>query len=60
MTFVGFLDTRPVSNSGEFKSFWLSMYLALESTTNYLSSGFIVDGKGGHQTSEGEKIVAPF
>ena len=30
---------------------------APESTTNYLSSGFTVDGEGRHQFSEGEKNV---
>ena len=54
------VDTRTVSNSGEFKSFLLSKRLAPESTPNSLSSGFMLDGIGGHQTSEGEKIVAPF
>ena len=34
--------------------------LALESTTNYLSSGFITDGAGRHHSLVGEKKVALF
>ena len=58
MTVVGFLDVVTVSNSAEFKSFLLIMCIdAPESTTNYLSSGLIVDCEGRHQFSEGEKNV---
>ena len=40
-TVVGFLDTRTVSSSAEFRSFLLSMCIETpESTTNYLSSVF--------------------
>ena len=31
---------------------------APESSTHFLSFGFVEDGAGGHQTSEGEKNVA--
>ena len=41
-TVVGFLETFTVSSSAEFRSFLLNMcMLALESTTNSLSSSFI-------------------
>ena len=61
MLIVGQHDFVKVSNSAEFKSFLLIMCIdAPEATTNSLSSGFIVDGAGRHQTSEGEKNVALF
>ena len=44
----GVLSSRTVSSSID----------APESTTNYLSSGFVKDGAGRHQTSEGGKNVA--
>ena len=48
-----------VSNSAEFRSFLLNMCIdAPESTTNSLSSGFIADGAGRHQTSVSEKKEA--
>ena len=51
----GFLDTRKVSSSAEFRSFLLSMCIENpEFTTNYLSSGFVEDGAGKHRTAEGE------
>ena len=59
MTVVGFLDTRTVSSSAAFTSFLLSMCAeAPEFTTSVLSSGFVQDGTGTRQTSEGEKSVA--
>ena len=52
---------RQSTISAEFKSFLLIMCIdAPESTTNYLSSGLIVDGEGRHQFSEGEKKAALF
>ena len=55
---MGFLDTRTLSSSNEFRSVLLSMYIkAPESTTNYLSSGSVKNGAGRHQTSEGERNV---
>ena len=51
-------DFRDVSNSAEFRSFLLTMYmLAPESTTNSLSSGFIVGGAGKLHSLVGEKKV---
>ena len=45
ITFVGVLDTLKVSDAAEFKSFLLKMCIAaLETTTNSLSSGLILDG----------------
>ena len=57
VTVDGFLDTqRTVSSSAKFRSFLPSMCTeAPESTTNCLSSGFLEDGAGRHQVSEGEK-----
>ena len=56
ITVVGLLDVVTVSNSAEFKSFLLTVFIdAPESTTNSLSSGLIADGAGRHQVSEGEK-----
>ena len=56
ITVVGLIDVVTFSNSREFKSFLLIMCMdALESTTNYLSSGSRVDGASRHQFSEGEK-----
>ena len=56
MTVVGLLDVVKVSNSEEFKPFLLIICMdALESTTNSLSSGLIVDGEGKHHFSVGEK-----
>ena len=44
--------TSTVSNSAKFKSFLLNMCMAVpESTTNYLSSGFVTDGAGRHHLS---------
>ena len=61
MTVVGLLDVVKVSISAEFKSFLLIMCIdALESTTNFLSSGLRFDGAGRHLFSEGEKNVALF
>ena len=58
-TVVGFLGTVTVSKSAEFRSFLLNMcMLAPESTTNCLSSGFIVDGAGKLHSVVGEKNVA--
>ena len=55
ITVVGFLDTRTVSSSAEFRSLLLSMCIdALESTTNYFSSSSVEDGAGDNQTSESE------
>ena len=60
-TVVGLLDVVTVSNSAEFKSFLLIMCIGgPESTTNYLSSGLIVDGADEHQFSEGEKNAVLF
>ena len=49
-----------VHSSAEFRSFLLSMCIeeAQESTTNDLSCGFVKDGAGKHQTSDGEKNAA--
>ena len=59
MTVVRFLKIRRVSSSAKFRSFLLSMcMLAPESTTTYLSSGFVHVDAGRHQTSESEKKVA--
>ena len=59
MTVVGLLDVVKVSNSAEFKLFLLILCIdALESTTNSLSSGLIVDGEGKHHFSVGEKNAA--
>ena len=53
------LDTPTDSSSAEFRSFLLSMRIDdSESTTNSLFSGFIEDGAGRRETSEGEKNVA--
>ena len=42
----GFLDSRTVSSSPEFRSFLLSMCIeALDATTNSVAFGFIVDGR---------------
>ena len=62
MTVVGLLDVVvKVSISAEFKSFLLIMCIdALESTTNFLSSGLRFDGAGRHQFSEGEKNAVLF
>ena len=58
-TVVGLLETFTVSNSAESKSFLLTTcMLAPESTTNSLSSGFIVDAAGKLNSSVGEKNVA--
>ena len=58
-TVVGLLETIAVSNSAEFRSFLRSMHIdAVESTTIFLSSGFMTDSAGRHQTSEGEKKIA--
>ena len=47
MTFVGFRDTRNVSNSAEVESVLLSVCNAApESSTNSRSSGFILEGVG--------------
>ena len=52
-------QTLTVSNSAEFRSFLLTTcMLAPESTTNSLSSGFIVDAAGKTHSSEGESNVA--
>ena len=57
-TVVGLSETLTVSNSTELKSFLLTMcILAPESTTNSLSSGFIVDAAGKIHSSAGEKNV---
>ena len=54
-----FVDACTVFNSAGLKSFLLSMCIDTpEPTTNYLSSGFITDGAGRHQTSVGEKKLA--
>ena len=46
-TVVGLFETLTVSNSAELRSFLLTMcLLAPESTTNSLSSRFIVDAAG--------------
>ena len=56
ITAVGFLDTRIVSSSTEFRSFLLRMCIeAPESTTNSPSSGVVKDGAGRHQSSESDK-----
>ena len=45
----------PTSSSAEPRFFLLSMCIdAPESTANYLPSGFVEDGDGNDQTSEGE------
>ena len=55
ITVVGFLDARTVSSSAQFRSLFLSMCIdAPESTTNDLSSGFVEDGAGNEQSSEGD------
>ena len=60
-TVVEPLETFTVSNSAAFRSLLLSMCVdAPESTTNYLSSGFVSDRAGRHQTSVGEKNVVSF
>ena len=51
-----FFETLAVSESAELRSSLLSMCIeAPESITNSLSSNFITDGAGRHQTSAGEK-----
>ena len=59
---VGFFDILTVSNSALFKSFLLTMcMLAPESTTNSLSSSFMVDAAGKIHSSVGEKnVVCPY
>ena len=58
-TVLGFLDTRTVSSCAAFRSFLLGMCMGIPvSTTHFPSSGFIEDGAGRHQTSEGGKNVA--
>ena len=58
-TVVGLLETPTVSNSAEERSFLLTMcMLAPESTTNALSSGFIVDAASKIHSSEGEQNAA--
>ena len=53
------LEVVTVSNSAELGSFLLLMRIdALESTTNSVSSGLILDGEGRHHFSVGEKNVA--
>ena len=55
ITIVRFFDILTVSNSALFRSFLLTMcMLALESTTNSLSSVFIVAAAGEIHSSEGE------
>ena len=59
MTVVGHLEVVTVSKSVEFRSFLLVMCIdAPESTTNYLSSGLILNGEGRHHFSVGEKKKA--
>ena len=51
-TVVRRLDPRIVSNSGEFKSFVLSMRIGTrESTANFLFSGLVLDGAGTRQSN---------
>ena len=58
MTIAGLYDFVKVSISAQFKSFLLITCIdALESTTNFRSSGLRVDA-GRHLFSEGEKNVA--
>ena len=58
-TVGGLLETLTVSNSAEFRSFLLDVCMdAPESTTNSLSSGFILDGAGRHDSLVSEKKVA--
>ena len=58
-TVVGLSEILTVSNSAELRSFLLTIcMLAPESTTNTLSSGFIVDAAGKIHSSEGEWNVA--
>ena len=53
------METRTVSNSAECKPLLLSMCIdAPESTAHSLSSRFVKDGSGIHQTSVGEKKLA--
>ena len=55
-TVVGLLEALTASNSTESRSFLLTVcMLALESTTNSLSSSFIVDAAGKLHSSESEK-----
>ena len=55
ITTVGFFGILTVFNSAEFRSFLLTMcMLAPESTTNSLSSGFMVDVAGKIHSSESE------
>ena len=54
-TIVGFFDILTISNPALLRSFLLTMYIhAPESTTNSLSSGFIVDAAGKIHSSEGK------
>ena len=58
-TVVGISDAFTVSNSAELQSFLLTMcMIAPESTSNSLSSGFIVDAAGKTHLSEGVQSVA--
>ena len=48
-----------MSSSAEFRSFLLSVFIdAPDSIANPLSSGFVEDGAGNDQTSDGEWNVA--
>ena len=59
ITVAGFFEILMVSNSAALRSLLLTIcILALESTTNFLSSGFMVDGAGKLHSSVGEKNVA--
>ena len=61
ITMVGFFDFLKVSNSALSRSFLLTMCkLAPGSTTNSLSSGFLVDAAGNTHSSEGEQNAAFF
>ena len=61
ITMVGFFDILKVSNSALSRSFLLTMCkLAPGSTTNSLSSGFVVGAAGNTHSSEGEQNAAFF